>query len=255
MAPADDSHAGNAAVARRVEAAAPTTQPVRSAQMSSLRPTGRPRLSPREGVGDPSDEILAVASRLFRERGVTGTTMSQIAREAGLQQSSLYYYFRGKEDVLSAIVDKANVVPLALVRRVQAEGGPAAVRLFRFVRGDVAALCALPFDINEVHRYAARDRERFAGYWKERRRLQRTLADIVRAGVDGGELRDVESRVTALTIMSNDEAVQNWYRLDAAPLRDVEAIGTVLAEMTVGGLLLDSRLLPTVRQEADSRDG
>ncbi|MET0459155.1 MAG: TetR/AcrR family transcriptional regulator, partial [Ilumatobacteraceae bacterium] len=220
----------------------------------SSRQTGRPRLNPRAGVGDPSDEIIAVASRLFGERGVAATTMSQIAKEAGLQQSSLYYYFRGKEDVLSAIVAKANVVPLALVKRVQQDGGSAPVRLFRFVRGDVAALCALPFDINEVHRVAARDRPRFARYWTERRRLQRTLASMVRDGVADGALRDVEPRLTAITIMSNDEAVQNWFRHDTAPLRNAAAIGTFLAEVTVGGLLLGSRLLATVRREADALD-
>jgi len=222
--------------------------------MSSSRQTGRPRLNPRAGLGDPSDEIMGVASRLFRERGVAATTMSQIAKEAGLQQSSLYYYFRSKEDVLSAIVAKANVVPLALVKRVQHDGGSAPVRLFRFVRGDVAALCALPFDINEVHRYAARDRERFAGYWSERRRLQRTLVSMVRDGVAAGELRDVEPRITAITIMSNDEAVQNWFRHDTAPLRDPSAIGTYLAELTVGGLLVDSRRLPALRRAVDELD-
>jgi TetR/AcrR family transcriptional regulator len=180
--------------------------------------------------------------------------MSQIAKEAGLQQSSLYYYFRGKEDVLSAIVAKANVVPLALVKRVQQEGGSAPVRLFRFVRGDVAALCALPFDINEVHRYAARDRERFAGYWTERRRLQRTLVSVVRDGLAEGALRDVEPKMAAITIMANDEAVQNWYRHDTAPLRGVAAIGTYLAELTIGGLLVDSRRLPAVRRAADELD-
>ena len=192
---------------------------LRSAAVSTSRQTGRPRLNPRESAGDPSDEIMAVASRLFRERGVAATTMSQIAKEAGLQQSSLYYYFRSKEDVLSAIVAKANVVPLEHVAQVQRDGGPASVRLFRFVRGDVAALCALPFDINEVHRYAARDRERFARYWRERRRLERTLVTIISEGITDRELRDVEPRLAALTIMSNDEAVQNWYRLDTVPTR------------------------------------
>ncbi|MET0143565.1 MAG: helix-turn-helix domain-containing protein [Ilumatobacteraceae bacterium] len=223
--------------------------------MSTSRQTGRPRLNPREFVGDPSDEIMAVASRLFRERGVAATTMSQIAREAGLQQSSLYYYFRSKEDVLSAIVAKANVVPLAHVARVQRDGGPASVRLFRFVRGDVAALCGLPFDINEVHRYAARDRVRFSRYWRERRRLERTLAAILVDGTTDGELRDVEPRLTALTIMSNDEAVQNWYRVDTVPTHDVGTISTSLAELTVGGLLKDSRRLTTVRRKADVLDG
>jgi TetR/AcrR family transcriptional regulator len=72
---------------------------------------GRPRLQPRDQPGDAADEILAAASALFGDRGVNGTTMAQIAAAAGLQQSSLYYYFRSKEEILAAIVAKANVVP------------------------------------------------------------------------------------------------------------------------------------------------
>jgi len=224
--------------------------------MSSSGRIGRPRIRPRATrSGDPSDDILAAASRLFGERGVTGTTMSQIASGAGLQQSSLYYYFRSKEAILAALVAKANVVPLELVRRVRGEARPPAVRLYRFVRGDVVALCLLPFDINEVHRYAARDRERFAGYWKERRTLQSGLAAIVQEGIDDGSLRTVPPRLAALTLMSNDEAVQNWFRHDTRPLRDPGAIGAAIAELAVAGLLADPATISAVASAAGPLDG
>ena len=163
--------------------------------------------------------------------------MAQIAAGAGLQQSSLYYYFRSKEEILAAIVAKANVVPLELVRRVRDQPLPPAVALWRFVAGDVIALCALPFDINEVHRIAARERERFATYWRERRTLQSGLTAIVRAGIGDRSLREVDPRFVAITLMSNDEAVQNWYRHDTRPIRDPEAIGPAMADLAVGGLL------------------
>jgi len=223
--------------------------------MSHASRIGRPRIQPRARLGDPADEILASASLLFGERGVTATTMSQIAAGAGLQQSSLYYYFRSKEEILAAIVAKANVVPLELVRLVRDEPVDPAVRVYRFVRGDVVALCLLPFDINEMHRYAARDRQRFATYWKERRTLQSSLAAILREGIAGGSLRPVHPRLTALTMMSNDEAVQNWYRYDAKPLRDPQAIGTAIADLTVGGLLTDAAALDAVRAAAGESGG
>jgi AcrR family transcriptional regulator len=222
--------------------------------MSSAGRIGRPRLQPRSPGGDPSDEILAAASRLFGERGVTGTTMSQIAAAAGLQQSSLYYYFRSKEEILATLVAKANVVPLQLVRSVRGEPVAPAVRLYRFVRGDVVALCSLPFDINEVHRYAARDRERFSTYWKERRTLQSTLAAIIQEGVDDGSLRAVNTRVAALTLMSNDEAVQNWFRHDARPLRDPLAIGDAIADLAIAGLVADPRAMADIAALAGRGD-
>ena len=35
------------------------------------------------------------------------------------------------------------------------------MQLYRVIRADVAALCALPYDLNEIHRLAARDPEAF----------------------------------------------------------------------------------------------
>jgi TetR/AcrR family transcriptional regulator len=218
------------------------------------RRTGRPRANARMSDGDPIEEILSVASTLFGRNGVTATTMSQIAAEAGLGQSSLYYYYRSKEDVLAAIVGQANVVPLALMAAIEADGGPPAVQLYRFVRGDVMALCALPFDINEVHRYAAREREQFDRYWRERRVLQRQLAKIVAAGISDKSLRAIEPQMAALTMMSNDEAVQNWYRVETHRRRDPHDIGTFVADLTVGGFLSARGRIASVKAKADQAD-
>ncbi|MET1132553.1 MAG: helix-turn-helix domain-containing protein, partial [Aeromicrobium sp.] len=67
------------------------------------RSVGRPR---RTGVAgaDPRREILLAASRLFTEHGYAATTMTQVAREVGLGQSSMYYWFRSKDDLLKALV-------------------------------------------------------------------------------------------------------------------------------------------------------
>jgi TetR/AcrR family transcriptional regulator len=197
-------------------------------------------------VGDPSAQILAAAGRLFGELGVEATTMSRLAAEVGLGQSSLYYYFRSREEVVAALVAEANVVPLELVERITAGPGSVAAKLHRFVLGDVEALCALPFDINEIHRIAGREQERFASYWKERASLERRLSALIKVGVGDGQLRPVDPRLTTLTILANDEGTQNWYRLK--PRRAREA-GLALADLTVGGLLAPGCSLEAVRSE------
>jgi AcrR family transcriptional regulator len=226
------------------------------------RRTGRPRRNRRASIlGDPRDEILSVASQLFAERGVTATTMAEIARRSGLQQSSVYYYFGNREQVLEAIVAEANRAPLELVDRVRADGGAPSVQLYRMIRADVAALCALPYDLNELHRLAARDQKTFARYWRERDRLIGAVSEIVTEGIDAGELRDVVPRLAALTLLANDEATQNWLRGDlkrpktsAGALGTPHVIGTFLADLTVRGLLVAPRDLDRVRRVADTLD-
>src|SRR5258708_2622914 len=152
--------------------------PVSEQATTSRRPVGRPRT--RTGTGATSElgaraEIVAVASRLFAAKGVSETTMAEIADGAGLQQSSLYYYFRSRDAILEEILGTVNRVPLEFVERLKLDGGPAAVRLYRLIRFDVAALSDFPFDINEVHRLASRQPPGFAVYWEERHRLTHEL--------------------------------------------------------------------------------
>lgn len=175
---------------------------------------GRPRKVPRDVDRDPRAEIIAAATRLFARRGIAATTMAEIAESAGLGASSLYYWFRSKQQILEVIIEDVNRAPLQLAEELAARSGPALARLRELIQLDVEALCALPFDINEVHRLAAEDDDAFDRYWSDRRRLIDAVERLVADGVRSGELRAVDPRLTALTILANDEATQNWFRGD-----------------------------------------
>ena len=50
------------------------------------------------------DRILSGALSVFKERGLDGATMDEIANASGFGKATLYYYFKSKEDVFSAIL-------------------------------------------------------------------------------------------------------------------------------------------------------
>lgn len=47
------------------------------------------------------ESISGAAERLFLAKGIQGTTMDDIAREAGYSKATLYVYFRDKEEIIS----------------------------------------------------------------------------------------------------------------------------------------------------------
>lgn len=49
------------------------------------------------------DRILEAAGRLFETTGYAGTTIKQIAREAGISTANIYVYFGSKLDILFAL--------------------------------------------------------------------------------------------------------------------------------------------------------
>jgi AcrR family transcriptional regulator len=52
------------------------------------------------------DEILDVAEPLFAANGYRKTTISDISKKMGVAQGMLYYYFKSKEEILEALINR-----------------------------------------------------------------------------------------------------------------------------------------------------
>ena len=55
------------------------------------------------------ERILDAALTLFAENGYDGTSVEQIAKAVGIKAPSLYKHYKGKEDILNALIDSAEV--------------------------------------------------------------------------------------------------------------------------------------------------
>jgi len=52
------------------------------------------------------NRIVHVASKIFTRFGFRKTSMEEIAMAAGMGKSSIYYYFKSKEEIFKAVVEK-----------------------------------------------------------------------------------------------------------------------------------------------------
>ena len=60
---------------------------------------------------DPStrrEQLIEAAARLFAERGVAETPVSEIVSSAGVAQGTFYLYFPSKTDVVNAVVERLS---------------------------------------------------------------------------------------------------------------------------------------------------
>ena len=59
------------------------------------------------GLTDAKRDLLAVAaSRLIHKKGFSGTTLADIAKDANVALGSVYYYFKSKDDIAEAVIEK-----------------------------------------------------------------------------------------------------------------------------------------------------
>jgi len=67
-----------------------------------------------EPSGPTSARIIQAATNQFFERGYHGTTIKELAAEAGIRSATLYYHFPNKEEILVAIM-RSTLTALAEV--------------------------------------------------------------------------------------------------------------------------------------------
>ena len=81
-------------------------------------------------------KIILTASRIFSRYGFRKTTMEEISKALKKGKSSIYYYFRSKEDIFEAVVlFEANLLRTQLTTAIkEVESPPEKLRNYIFVR-------------------------------------------------------------------------------------------------------------------------
>lgn len=123
----------------------PTTSAPRAAR-SPAKQRGR---TPGRPVGEGADlrqRLLDTAVACFARHGIAGSSLRQIATEAGVTPALLHYYFGGKDALLEAVIEE-KLMPVTLgLRGPLLEAGDDPRALIRgFVRTALTAALAHPW--------------------------------------------------------------------------------------------------------------
>lgn len=234
-----------------------------SQAVTEKRRIGRPRKRLTASFArEPREEILTVAADLFAERGIGEVSMMEIAEVVGLGQSSLYYWFKRKELILAELLNQVNRLPLAFAKQLASRHEGAELQLYRLIRFDVHTVCTFPLEITEIHRFSQRDPAAFETYWIERAELIHAVERLVERGIAEGAFSKVDAYLTAVTIISQDESIQNWYprpmqpahsvhpKIDRARSYEPNVIAEFVATRTIAGLLTKTSRLETLKKQA-----
>lgn len=79
------------------------------------------------------EQISAAALELFGTRAVSEVGMGDVARRVGLVPSAIYRHFRGKDEVLDAVLDLIEQHLMRMARTAQSEEGSCLERLRRLL--------------------------------------------------------------------------------------------------------------------------
>lgn len=169
---------------------------------------GRPRKCEGESI-KREDAILSSAFELFREQGYQKTSMTQIARKAGIDQSSLYYHFPSKAALLNQLYDFGKAQQ-KFERIAQLDVAPD-LKLYVLMVHDVVAKCDLPFDFFEFEGVATNNPAEFEQLFKVYREFYQDMVGTFEEGKRTGLFFDIDPEQEAVAALSMNEGFQHHY--------------------------------------------
>jgi TetR/AcrR family acrAB operon transcriptional repressor len=85
----------------------------------------------KEEAQETRSHILDTAEGVFREKGVSRTSLAEIAQQAGVTRGAIYWHFENKADLFNAMCDRATLPLEALLANMADPGQPDPLGLLR----------------------------------------------------------------------------------------------------------------------------
>jgi AcrR family transcriptional regulator len=189
-----------------------------------MSPTGTSGESPRRANWQARREtIIDTSASVFSRRGYHATGIMELCAANELGKGALYHYIGSKEELLAAIHDRVMDEVMLGAERVAQAGGSPSEQLTMLGAELLDVIHRYPDHVWVfLHEFPALTGERAAQFRERRRAYERRVERVLQAGVDSGEFRDVEPRLTAMAWLGMHNYTYLWLKSGGAlSARDV----------------------------------
>ena len=161
-------------------------------------------MSPRPNVSEERiSQIVNAAEDVFTKKGFNEARMDDIAEETGLSKGTLYNYFKSKDDLVIAILDRIFQREFKTFERADVSSMNASDTIWLFVDTIVKDikyfLRAMPVAY-EFLALAFRNKTVQKALKVYVNRYMNILVPIIQSGIDSGEFKKVEPQEVAIAM-------------------------------------------------------
>ncbi len=162
------------------------------------------------------DRILRAAAACFNQKGYSGTSLKDVARQLGRTDAALYYYVKNKEELVYQCYLRAADLGRRAMERARETGGTGFEQAFRYIRNHVEIMVgdAGPVAImSEVPSLKPAHRNEILSI---SRRHSLAFEEILSIGIRDGSIADCDVRMTGNAVMGAINWIPKWFHGDSA---------------------------------------
>ncbi|QKW35984.1 TetR/AcrR family transcriptional regulator [Actinomadura sp. NAK00032] len=182
------------------------------------------------------DRLLAVATRMFADKGFENTSVQEIVNAAGVTKGAMYHYFGSKDDLLYEIYHRLLGLQMSRLEQIADGPGTAEERL-RAAAVDVLNTSFRYLDDFTVFFRSTHllPRDRREAVRAERRRYHERFRDLVEEGQRAGAFRSATPADIAVHFFFGTvHQIGVWYRPGGT--LETEAISGHYVDLFLNGL-------------------
>jgi TetR/AcrR family transcriptional regulator, cholesterol catabolism regulator len=157
--------------------------------------------------------IIDTSASVFARRGYHATGINELCTANDLGKGALYHYIGSKEALLVAIHDRVMDEVMLGADRVAEAGGKPSQQLAMLGDELLDVIHRYPDHVWVfLHEFPALTGERAKRFQGRRREYERRVEGVIRAGVENGEFRPLDPRLTSLAWLGMHNYTYLWLK-------------------------------------------
>lgn len=187
------------------------------------------------------DELLAVAAQVFREKGMSRSSLGEIAERAKVDRATIYYYFSSKEDLFKHLIERVVTRNVEEVEAIAQRPVPSVDKLRLVIEALLVSFATHnPYAAVYVEEFLSRDRAGGAADGLEHvrelgQRYDRAVRGVIREGMDAGIIREIgDERTIASMIIGLMNSSVRWQRTTS--VQAARKTAAIMTDLILGGL-------------------
>jgi AcrR family transcriptional regulator len=157
--------------------------------------------------------IIDTSAPVFARHGYHATGIMELCAANDLGKGALYHYIGSKEELLAAIHDRVIDEVMIGADRVAEAGGSPSRQLAMLGEELLDVIHRYPDHVWVfLHEFPALTGERAEQFRERRRGYERRVEAVLQAGVDSGEFRALEPKLTAMAWLGMHNYTYLWLK-------------------------------------------
>ncbi len=162
-----------------------------------------------------SRPIVDTSATVFAQQGYHATGIVELCEANGLGKGAFYHYIGSKEELLVAIHDRVMDEVLLGAERVAEAGGTPSEQLACLGEELLDVIFRYPDHVWVfLHEFPALTGERADRFRVRRQAYEQQVEGVLQAGIDSGEFRDIDPRLTALAWLGMHNYTYLWLKVN-----------------------------------------